>query len=1070
MALRATLVYCSVSAVWIAVSDRAVATMVSDPRVIERISILKGWAFVALSGGLLYSLLHRQLARVKQEHQKNDEARQSLKLFRVLMDRSNENIEVYDAKDYRVLDVNEFACLTHGYTRAEYLQLTVFDLHPELTIEDGEQMKETLRRDGPVTVEALHRRKDGTTFVGEATLTLVSLDHEYVVAVRRDITEKKRTEEALRLFRNLMDRSGEMIEVVDPVTDRILDMNERACRVHGLSRKEYLKLTLFDLAPPFSREQYREYKERMRRGETLTVQGTVLHKDGSSFVAEARFSLAKLERDYVLIIVRDITERKRVEDEQRLFRSLMDRTGEVIEVIDPKSGRILDVNERACLTSGYSRDEYLGLTVFDFRTDLTKERFLENQEQMRANGPITFESPRRRKDGSAFPSEITLSLVNLDRDYLVAIIRDISERKRAEIAMRESEERFRQVVENITEVFWMYDVPKRAIGYVSPAYEKIWGATCASLYEKPESWTDPIVPSDRDRVIRAFAQAQVTGRYDETFQLVRPDGSLRWVRDRGFSVAGPGGELSGIVGVAEDITEQKQAEVALRENEERFRLLIANATDVIAVVDAAGMIQFQSPSTQRVLGYSPEQVMGHPVLDFIHPEDRPRAGQDFTRAFQGTPANAPIEYRARHADGSWRVFQSIGRAMADADGKTVVVVNARDITETRRLEDQYRQSQKMEAIGTLAGGIAHDFNNILTGIYGYTELARMEAEGMPAVCEKLDQVLKAGARAAELVKHILTFSRRQGSQRSLLQLHLAVEEPLKLLRATLPTTIEIRRSIDHQAPAVLADPTQIHQVLMNLCTNAWQAMRGRPGVLEVRLERFDATAAAIEHEPRLHVGCYARLSVSDTGCGMDAETLRRAFEPFFTTKGPGEGTGLGLSVVHGIMETHDGFISVQSQPGMGTTFELYFPGHEDAVPRVETKSAPIPRGRGERILVVDDEPPLAILYQAALEKLGYTVEMLTDSSAALERVRAGADRFDLIVTDQTMPGLTGVDLAREIRAFAPGLPVVLTTGYSGTANLQHFLDAGIKDLLSKPPTMESLGIVVHRVLLAAKAG
>jgi len=382
----------------------------------------------------------------------------------------------------------------------------------------------------------------------------------------------------------------------------------------------------------------------------------------------------------------------------------------------------------------------------------------------------------------------------------------------------------------------------------------------------------------------------------------------------------------------------------------------------------------------------------------------------------------------------------------------------------QQLEEQLRQAQKMEAIGTLAGGVAHDFNNILTVINGYTELLKISLADRPEFNRELDAVAKAGSRAKDLVRQILTFSRQEQAQREILQLAPVVDEATKFLRATIPSTIEIRSRFSADVPTVLADPTEIHQIVMNLGTNAWHAMRDRAGKLDVELESFVVDRELAAHTPQLREGRYARLSVSDTGKGMDAATLSRIFEPFFTTKVVGEGTGLGLSVVHGIMQSHDGAITVDSEPGVGTTFRLYFPAHTSEGLTADIQAAATPIGTGERVLFVDDEAPVANLGKAILEHLDYSVDVRTDVMEALELIRKDPGRFDLVISDQTMPSMTGIDFARQIRLIRPDLPIVLTTGYVGQLKIEQLRPLGISELLPKPLTIRSLGEVVHRLL------
>ena len=387
----------------------------------------------------------------------------------------------------------------------------------------------------------------------------------------------------------------------------------------------------------------------------------------------------------------------------------------------------------------------------------------------------------------------------------------------------------------------------------------------------------------------------------------------------------------------------------------------------------------------------------------------------------------------------------------------------RDITERRKLEAQIRQAQKMESIGMLAGGIAHDFNNILSAILGNLHLAKMEATGQPQVLEPLENIAQAAKRAGDLVSQILTFSRQNKQEREPLQLNQVVLEALKLLRASVPATIQIETNLA-RTPTVLANATAIHQVIMNLGTNAWHAMRGKPGTLRLEMSELDADVDFAETHPGLLPGRYVRLMVSDTGHGMDSATKERIFDPFFTTKPAGEGTGLGLAVVSGIMQSHDGAITVYSEPGLGTTFHLYFPVFDFNPAPAESDTGAIPRGHGERILLVDDEAALLNVGKKMLERLGYVV---TTTASALEAISAVSDQphaFQLVVTDLTMPAMDGITLGKQLRQINPNLPIVLSTGYKGMITEELIHGWGFRGLLVKPTTARALGETVRSAL------
>ena len=388
----------------------------------------------------------------------------------------------------------------------------------------------------------------------------------------------------------------------------------------------------------------------------------------------------------------------------------------------------------------------------------------------------------------------------------------------------------------------------------------------------------------------------------------------------------------------------------------------------------------------------------------------------------------------------------------------------RNARERMKLEDKLRQAQKLEAIGTLAGGIAHDFNNILAGITGFADLGLQECSDPRASAESFREILKASGRARDLVRQILAFSRHREQDRQPLDLEADVRDALRLLRSTLPASVELAAEYEPAAPRVLADSVHVHQIVTNLVTNAWHAIGDKPGRVSVQLSTFFVDADFARTHPDLRPGRYVRLTVSDTGSGMDAATAGRIFEPFFTTKEPGRGTGLGLSVVHGILKSCDGATAVYSAPGDGTTFHLYFPAldHDGAI--AATPEPTVTRGNGQRILFIDDEPVLASLGEKFLKRLGYTPFVQGDAAAALAIFRE--EPFDLVITDLTMPQFSGIDLARRIWEIRPGTRVILTTGYSATLDSARAREIGFRELLLKPYNVQALGDCLQRALSA----
>ena len=779
------------------------------------------------------------------------------------------------------------------------------------------------------------------------------------------------------------------------------------------------------------------------------------------------------------------------------YRRLIELSPDAVLIV--QDGRVIFANPAAVnLLGGGDEANVVGHAAMDFLHPDEHQAVQSRLNEVLAGQRASVFQERRylRFDGKALDVEVAATLYPDPAGPAIQIIlRDIAERKHVEAASRESEERFRQIAESIDEVFWITPPDKNRMIYVSPAYEQIWGRPCSELYANPRNWLAAIHPDDRDKVIEAAMTKQSHGTYDEEYRIVRPDGGVRWIRDRAFPLRDPAGAIYRIVGLAEDITARKAVEsevrtlseqlearvvertVQLKEANEalvkadsRQRALLNAIPDVVSRIHRDGtFLDFSAPHGNTFL--PPERIIGSSLADPAIPEQVRLALTSAIERAITTGGLVSLEY-ALPADGAQRHLE----ARLVRSGPDEVVATIRDITarnnaeaHRERLEQQLRQSQKMEAIGTLAGGIAHDFNNILTAILGYAELLRAQVRGQAGVEERLAEITKAGTRAKGLVSQILTFSRRQEHTRVTMSLGPAIDEALKLLRAAIPASIEIDAQVDPELPQVLADATQIHQVVMNLAANAAAAMADGPGRLRVRcssVELDDAAAA----DAGLSAGRFVRLLIEDSGCGMRPEVLERIFDPFFTTKGPGEGTGLGLSVVHGIVKAHEGAILVESRVGEGTAFRIYLPALLERRPSDERPRAKTIEGQGEHVLCIDDEPALVELLRDQLMTLGYRVTAHRSPVAALSDFRARPQDFDVLLTDLTMPAMSGADLAEEIVKVRPDLPIVITTGYGHVMTEERSKGLGLRPLLYKPFTMATLGEAIQDALASAKKG
>jgi len=518
-----------------------------------------------------------------------------------------------------------------------------------------------------------------------------------------------------------------------------------------------------------------------------------------------------------------------------------------------------------------------------------------------------------------------------------------------------------------------------------------------------------------------------------------------------------------------------EAEESLRESEERYRLLAENATDNIWILQLSSYkLSYVSPSIITVLGYTPKEMQDLEFQDYL-PEDMIQKvfnviAEEIEQ--EGKPGIDPkrtrtIQVEEIKKDG-YQIWVEIKACFLRNDEGIPdrVLGITRDITARKRLEGQLKQSHKMEAIGTLAGGIAHDFNNILSSIMGFTELAKMATREDDMIQDNLDQVLSAGIRARDLVKHIMAFSRQSETKTESVSLTPLIKECLKFIRASVPKNINIRHSIKDSHLKVMADPSQLHQMMMNLCTNAAHSMKEKGGTLEFRHKAVDIHDTETLQLKSLKKGTYLNLTIADTGSGIPKEITDKIFDPFFTTKKRGEGTGMGLSTVHGIVKAMEGQISVYTELGKGTTFQIFIPVYDTALSDEKEKSLATEKltpGHG-RILLVDDESSIVASAKLILESLGYDVVGVTSSVEALELFKFNPDSFDLVLTDLTMPDMSGIQLSKEILLIKPGIPVILCTGFSEGHTSQSVHDIGIFDMIMKPIISSELSDIVNRAL------
>jgi PAS domain S-box-containing protein len=509
----------------------------------------------------------------------------------------------------------------------------------------------------------------------------------------------------------------------------------------------------------------------------------------------------------------------------------------------------------------------------------------------------------------------------------------------------------------------------------------------------------------------------------------------------------------------EEVKEKRRRE---RAEEECARLAVAveQASESIIMAGLKGTIQYVNRSFEALNGCRREEVLGKTYFDFL--PDEPRGREIRETIDQGKHWHGRL-VRKRKGGGTSELDVAIS-TVRDHSGKILsYLITERDVTREARLEQHMRKAQKMEALGTLAGGIAHDFNNMLATIVINTEMALLDLEEKSPARTSLPLVLKAASQGRELVKQIIAFSRQKEMELKPVKVSPILKENLSFLRSSLPTSIEIREDIVPGSDVILADPSNLHQIVLNLCTNAAHAMREQGGVLEVKLNPVEVDSAMAANHPDLKPGPYLRLTVSDTGHGMSPQVMERIFDPFFTTKKPGEGSGMGMAVVHGIVQKYGGAITVYSEVGQGSTFNVFFPRIEGEPEPARIPSPALSTGKG-RILLVDDEEIQLRTMQSMLKRLGYQVTARSSSPEALSEFQADPSGFDLVITDQTMPKMTGAKLAESFLKIRPGIPVILCTGFSEVVNGEKAKLLGICELVMKPFTVKEISEMIRRVL------
>jgi PAS domain S-box-containing protein len=752
------------------------------------------------------------------------------------------------------------------------------------------------------------------------------------------------------------------------------------------------------------------------------------------------------------------------DDEADHYRLLFGHNPHPMWAYDVETWRFLAANQAAVDHYGYSEAEFLAMTIRDIRPVEDVPRLTDRMKGITLAGKLVGTWRHQKKDGAIIDVEVVSDAITFaGRPARLILAHDVTARLAAERLLRDSEERFRQLAENIAEVFWIWDVASDRLEYVSPAYAHVWGRPVEELAASPNAWIDAIHPDDRERVRAGLRKDQVSGKYDQVYRVVRPDGSLRWIHDRAFPVRDHEGVVFRVVGTALDVTNSRVVEARLIEQ----AALLDQANDAIMVRDLDHNILYWNQSATRLFGWSRGEALSQNARDLLAVEPA-----DYHLATQALLTHGEwigeLEKQARDRKVT---VSSRWTLVRDSDGrpKSVLVIDT-DITGQRRAQELAFRAQRLESVGTLAGGIAHDLNNILAPIIMSIESLReivTDEDTIPL----LDILNDSAHRGADLVRHVLLFARGADGDRVPVSLTPLIKDLLKVLRDTFPKSIDIQLAASEQPWSVSGDPTQLHQVLMNLCVNARDAMpTGGRLLIGVENVVLDETYATMNADARL--GGYVKVTVEDSGTGIPKDVRDRMFEPFFTTKEVGRGTGLGLSTTLAILRSHRGFADVDSEPGKGTKFHFYLPASVAGpeVLQVEVQQRRLPMGRGDVVLVVDDEAAIREVARRTLERYGYRVLLASNGAEAVAMYAREGTKIAVIVTDMAMPIMDGPALIVALRAIHPDVKIIASSGMASSDGVARALGAGIEEFVHKPYTAEVLLTTVARILRGRTSG
>ncbi len=913
--------------------------------------------------------------------------------------------------------------------------------------------------------------------------------HQHLIEIATQLAAiaitRYRDETALRLseekFTTVFRNAPVLMAISDLSNGAYIDANDYALQAAGFTRDEVIGRTAAELGWLKPHERQLLVDEIAQYGRIRGMEMTFHARTGQpvyGLVTGAQITIHG--KQCLLTTSADITELKRVEDESRERKNYLDKIinhiGDPLFVKNDQHKFVL-VNDAFCTFFDLPREQIIDVTLAEQTPLEQREHFWRIDKLVLAEGQDNVSEELiaiRNGEPRTISTRKTRYVDEAGNKFVIGVIHDITSRKQMEATLRRSKARLQGIFSAMAEGLIVQELDGRIVE-CNRAAESILGVVAEQIVGQPFEPGYRTIREDGSPYPNDMHPAMEVLRggkpqRDVIMGICKPDQSVVWISVNAVPLHAVDDQMIGVVTSFSDITNSIVAQQALMRSE--ASLAAAQSRAKMGSWEMSFATQSISWSDEMFKIFGRDVSAGPPAFaefaSLIHPADRPAFMHEFNHAMTNKH-EFNREFRVVWPDGSLHWIEGRGVfQIADNHEPLILKGTSQDITERKRLEEHLLQAQKMEAVGTLAGGIAHDFNNILAAIIGYTQLAKADTEHLPTQQTYLDAVLQGARRAAELVKQITTFSRQQETQRLKVTFQKIVAEALVLLRATIPANIEIRSTVDSDTPAILADPTQIHQIVMNLCTNAWHAMKSKQGLMQIHVDHVKLDEKFTKLHPSLKPGNHVRLSVTDNGIGMDQTTQARIFEPFFTTKAVGEGSGLGLAVVHGIVNAHHGDIVVSSVPQVGTTFELYFPAldiaHVKETTDVVNTSEAISSGRSHRVLLVDDESALVQLETRILKKLGCEVIAFTSSQTAFEAASAAPYDIDIIITDLSMPGMSGTDLVEQLRRLRPDLPALIVSGYVDDFSQQRIAALGIPNVLLKPFTLDIIGPAIQEAL------